>query len=88
MSYDVPVDNRTFRETESFPYRLLSDPDRTVSRRYDAVRPPGDPRPDYPRRISYLIDPNGIVAASYEVTDTATHPATVLADLERLTRRS
>jgi peroxiredoxin len=37
-----------------------------------------------PLRISYLIDPQGVIAKAYEVTDPAGHAAGVVADLQTL----
>jgi peroxiredoxin len=39
-----------------------------------------------PRRVSFLIDPAGRVARSYEVSDAAGHAAEVLDDIRRATR--
>ncbi len=52
---------------------------------YHAKRPAGDEREAYPLRISYLIDPDGVIRRAYEVTDPAGHAAEVLADLRELT---
>lgn len=35
-----------------------------------------------PKRLTFLIAPDGTVAKTYEVTDVAGHPAQVLADIE------
>ena len=37
-SYDSPEDNRLFAEKFDFPFRLLSDPDRSVSAAYGVQR--------------------------------------------------
>jgi len=37
-----------------------------------------------PKRVSYLIDPEGVIRRAYHVTDTAGHAAEVLADLASL----
>jgi len=84
-SFDSPEDNRTFAETEGFGFRLLSDADRSVGRAYDAARPDDDPLASLPLRVSYLIDPDGVIRRAYLVTDTAGHAAEVLADLQSLT---
>ena len=39
---------------------------------------------DFPRRITYLIDPAGIVQRIYHVTDVAANPDEVLADIRSL----
>ena len=56
-----------------------------MGRSYGAEKPPDDPYPDVPRRITFLIDPEGTVAKVYEVTDAGAHPDEVLADLQALT---
>ena len=81
ISYDTPEDNRAFREQFDFPFRLLSDVDRAVGQRYGAGREPGTPYADFPQRISYLIDPQGTIRRTYEVTDPAGHAAEVVSDL-------
>jgi peroxiredoxin len=83
-SFDQPQDNLAFAEAEGFGFRLLSDVDRSVGRAYDAARPDDDPFVSLPLRVSYLIDPDGTVRKSYDVTDTAGHAAQVLADLRDL----
>ncbi|MCU1463759.1 MAG: hypothetical protein JWO37_3834 [Acidimicrobiales bacterium] len=37
-----------------------------------------------PKRLTFLIDPDGVVRRSYEVTDVGGHPDAVLADLRAL----
>jgi peroxiredoxin len=48
------------------------------------VRGADEGNPDYPRRRTFLIDPEGVVRKIYDVTDTAGHPEEVLADITRL----
>jgi len=55
--------------------------DRAVGRLYGAERGADEQYPDFPKRITYLIDPEGVVANVYEVTDVAAHPDEVLADI-------
>ena len=74
-----------FADENDFPYSLLCDVDRAVGRAYGIERPADDPYPDYPRRVTFLIDPEGTVAKVYEVTDAGAHPEEVLADLQALT---
>ena len=85
MSYDAPAENAVFRETESLPFRLLSDPDRSVAAAYGVLRPADHPYPDFPRRVTYVIDPTGSIVTAYEVKDVESHPDEVLAELRRLT---
>lgn len=51
---------------------------------YQVQRGADDQYADYPKRYSYLIDPDGVIARSYDVTDVAGHAAEVLADLAQL----
>jgi len=89
VSFDSVEDQQAFAEKESFPYLLLSDPDRTAGAAYDAVRQEGEPYFEYglPRRVSYLIGPEGVIARSYDLTDhpdLTAHAGEVLADLQSL----
>ena len=85
-SFDTPAENKAFAEAESFAFRRLSDRDRAVGRAYEAMRPPDDKLADYPLWVAYLIDPDGVIRRSYEVTDTAAFAGVVIDDLEALTR--
>ena len=42
ISYDNVADQKTFASEQSFPYQLLSDPDKSVGALYDAVRQEGE----------------------------------------------
>ena len=84
MSFDTVEANHAFATAQHFPFRLLRDVDRAVARRYQAVRPAGHQYVDYPERISYLIDPDGVIRRSYAVHDVAGHAAVVIADLTEL----
>jgi len=83
-SFDTPEENKEFAENESFPFRLLADPDRQVGKAYGVARPDDDPAAGYANRFSFLIDPEGVIRRVYEVTDTAGHADAVLEDLEEL----
>jgi peroxiredoxin Q/BCP len=83
-SFDTPEDNRAFAETEQFGFRLLSDVDRQVGRVYEVTRPAGDERAGFAQRIAYLIDPEGVIRKTYEVTDTGGFAEQVLGDLQVL----
>jgi peroxiredoxin Q/BCP len=79
-SFDTPEENRAFADAQQFGFRLLSDVDRHVGSAYEVVRPPDAQYAEFPLRIAYLIDPQGVVRKSYEVKDTAGFAAEVLAD--------
>jgi peroxiredoxin Q/BCP len=81
-SFNTTEKNHDFGECESLAFPLLSDPERVAGTAYDVVRKPDEKFADKPRRVTYLIDPEGRIARSYLVTDVASHPTQVLADLE------
>jgi peroxiredoxin Q/BCP len=83
-SFDTPADNKTFADAQSFGFHLLSDVDRKVGTAYEALRGADEQFPDFPKRVSYLIDPDGVILRNYTVTDTAGHADVVLADLAEL----
>jgi thioredoxin-dependent peroxiredoxin len=85
-SFDTPADNLAFAEAQQFPFRLLSDTDRSVGAAYGVVRDPDDRYAAFPKRHSFLIDPDGVLRLTYMVSDVEHHAAEVLADLERLQR--
>ena len=84
-SFDTVEEQRAFAETESFGYALISDADKSIGRRYHAEREPGEDYYEWgvPRRISYLIDPEGRIAVAYDLAgqDLDGHAAQVLADI-------
>ncbi len=86
ISFDSPADNNAFRQKLDFPFTLLCDTDKAVGTAYEATRDPGDKFANFSLRVSYLIDPQGTIAKTYEVTDPAGHAAEVLADLEAAER--
>jgi peroxiredoxin Q/BCP len=83
-SFDTVEDNRLFAAEQQFPFRLLSDRDRTVGRAYGVVRPAGDQYEAFARRFSFLINPEGMIARVYDVADVKGHADEVLADLAQL----
>jgi thioredoxin-dependent peroxiredoxin len=85
-SFDSPDENKRFAADQQFPFRLLSDEDRAVGRAYGVVRPDDDQYAAYARRLSFLIDPEGVIRRVYDVADVKLHAEEVLADLEQLRR--
>jgi thioredoxin-dependent peroxiredoxin len=80
-SFDTPAENKAFADAQGFPYRLVADEDRTVGGAYGVKKDGDEQWADYPRRRSFLIDPDGVVRKIYDVTDVAGHPQQVLDDL-------
>lgn len=83
VSFDTPHENLAFAEAQGFPFRLLSDTDRIVGIAYEVARHPTDKFAAFPRRYSYLIDPQGLIHHAYDVTDVARHADDVIADVEK-----
>ena len=78
VSFDAPEANAAFVQTEGFPFRLLSDRDRTLAQAVGAADSKDTP---VARRISYLVGPDGRVRQAYAAVTPATHAADVLADI-------
>ena len=82
ISYDSPEDNKGWAELMGFEFPILSDPDREVAEFLQVRRQPPHPLAAFPRRVTYLIDPEGFVAESYDVgRNIKGHAEEVLADL-------
>jgi peroxiredoxin Q/BCP len=85
ISYDPPEDNRAWSEMIGFDFPLLSDPDKEIAGLLDVKRAKAHPLSMIPRRVTYLIDPEGVVVRSYDVgRNIIGHADDVLADLRAL----
>ena len=88
ISFDAVADQKSFADEQKYPYKLLSDSDKAVGALYDTVRQPGEQYQEYglPRRVTYLIDPEGVIRNAYnaeaEGVDLAQHAAQVLEDIK------
>ena len=78
MSYDTPEDNAAFVEKYRFPYRLLSDSDRSMARAYGAFN---ESSPDYPSRNTYVVGPDGKVEQVLDGVNPKTSPKDILDSL-------
>ncbi len=58
--------------------------DRTVGAAYETKRAPEESAPEFAKRRTYLIDPDGVIRKAYRVTDIPAHPGQVLDDLREL----
>jgi peroxiredoxin Q/BCP len=81
VSFDDPANNARFVEEEQFPFRLLSDADRSLAVRVGAADSVSQPAA---RRISYLVGPNGKVLQAYPDVNPQIHAEQVLADLAEI----
>ena len=80
VSFDEPAANAKFVAAESFPFRLLSDRERTLAVAVGAADSREQP---VARRISYLVGPDGKVMRVYESVTPAAHADQVLRDVEQ-----
>jgi Peroxiredoxin len=76
VSYDSPEANSAFAEKYHLPFRLLSDTDHALAKQVGAARA----LIPYPKRISYLVGPDGRVLKAYPDVDPARHAAELLRD--------
>lgn len=67
--------NAAFVAKERFPFPLLSDEKREAGLAYGACDSPGARSA---RRISYVIDEKGRIAAAYPAVSPASHPREVI----------
>lgn len=79
ISFDTVEENAAFAEKFGFPYPLLCDTTREIGLAYHACdsRDAGGPR-----RITYVIDPDGKIKLAFGEVKAAEHPASLLASLE------
>lgn len=83
ISFDDVDAIEAFKEKFSFPYRLLSDHDEQVGVAYE-TRDPGTEKVSFSKRLSYLVDPQGVIRKAYDVDDVTSHSSDVLGDLREL----
>ena len=75
VSFDTVEENRAFAEKFDFPYPLLCDTERAIGVAYGAAE---SADASHAKRISYLIDPEGVIAEVYGDVKPADHPGQVL----------
>lgn len=85
VSFNDGEENKDFAACENISFPLLSDVDRAVGKAYGVDRPADDPFPDSARRVTFVIDPAGVIAGRFQVTDVMTHAEDALTELRRLT---
>ncbi len=66
ISFDTIEANRAFAEKFDFPYQLLCDTDRKIGLAYGAC---DSLDASAPRRITYLIDPEGRIKKTWPKVD-------------------
>lgn len=78
VSHDTPESHKKFIEKYNLPFDLLSDPKKEMITAYGAGGM-------MTRRVSYLIDGNGVVLKYYPKVDPVSHAEEILADVVELT---
>ena len=83
MSADSIKAQKNFCTKQEFPFPLLSDPDKTTIRAYEAIGLKKMYGREYEGifRVSYLIDEKGGVENAYAKVKPKAHALEVLADL-------
>jgi peroxiredoxin Q/BCP len=74
-SYDSVEENRRFAEKFSFPFDLLSDPDKDLARTWGAFDSAAS---DYARRSAFVIGKDGRIAHAWEKVKAAEFPGELL----------
>jgi peroxiredoxin Q/BCP len=82
VSLDDVKSHAEFAEKYHVPFRLLSDADQSVAKRYGVLT--SKLGMAYARRETFLIDPAGVVAKRYKDVDPKENSKQVLADLAEL----
>ena len=84
MSADSVKSQKNFCEKQNFPYSLVSDPEKTTIRKYEAIGLKKMYGREYEGifRISYLIDENGLIQKTYGKVKPKEHAKEVLEDLD------
>ncbi|MBN1550823.1 peroxiredoxin [bacterium] len=72
VSYDDASSHKAFREKYNLPFPLLSDTDKSVSETYGAKGL------FMPKRITYLISPEGLILHVFDNVDTQNHSQQIL----------
>jgi peroxiredoxin Q/BCP len=71
-------ENAEFAEKFEFPYPLLCDTKREIGMLYGACDSPDD---EYAKRITYVIDPSGMIRDVYGKVNASKHPEELLHSL-------
>ncbi|MCB9808911.1 peroxiredoxin [Candidatus Nomurabacteria bacterium] len=78
ISKDSVKSHKKFEEKYNLPFILLADTSKSVIEQYQADKFPGT------KRISYLINPDGLIAHAFEKVTPADHADEVLATVRSI----
>ncbi|HKN01812.1 MAG TPA: peroxiredoxin [Candidatus Binataceae bacterium] len=79
-SIDSSDSHKAFIKKYNIPFPLLLDPDKTIATEYGAAN--GIPILGLDRRITYVIDGNGMIVKVYPKVDPSVHSTEILAELK------
>ncbi|MGA1265154.1 MAG: peroxiredoxin [Prochlorothrix sp.] len=75
VSTDDEASHKAFKEKYGLPFTLVADPDHAITKAYD-VDGGG-----YAKRITYIINGDGVIDKVFETVQAATHAVDILATL-------
>jgi peroxiredoxin Q/BCP len=78
ISFDSKEENAAFARKFAYPFPLLCDVDRGVGLAYGAADSPETP---FPKRITYVIGPDGTILQAHLKVDPKSHPKAILESL-------
>ena len=79
LSTDDVKSQDQFAKEQELNFQLLSDPDGSMARKYDVLW-----REAYTKRVTFVIDPKGVLRAIDDGVQVKSHGADLVALLERL----
>jgi len=79
ISVDSPKKLKKFIDDNNLNFPLLSDNEKTVSKKYGVLKDNG-----VDKRVTFVIDKNGNIADIINVTDIASHSQQVLTEAKKL----
>lgn len=82
VSKDDTASHKEFAEKFALPFPLLADSDRSMITAYGAD---GEA---FPKRVSFLINPEGVIAKIYDKIDCDAHAEEVRGDIAEVLQRS
>ena len=79
ISLDKTTSHQKFKEKYQLPFKLLSDPQGEVAKKYGALFKFMFIK--FSRRHSFIIDPQGLIRKEYRSVNPSTHSNQIIADL-------
>jgi thioredoxin-dependent peroxiredoxin len=79
VSVDDIKSHKAFAEKHGLPFTLLADPTKETAQRYGVMNFTG-----FAKRETFLIDPKGVIAKRYIVSEPKGHSDVVLKDIKQL----